>query len=132
MEQVEFNCASEVGEDIGVYRVSDVEGVNEDMIVVVCYMTVEGVNAGENKTKYEILGELMMLFSNDRVMILGDMNGHTGILDEAINNNGNLLMEFAENYDLEILNHTISQGRVTWKERLSESAIDYVIVNHRR
>merc|ERR1719154_339858 len=57
------------------------------------------------------------------------MNGHTGILGEKVNRNGDKLLNFAEISNLEILNHTIGEGKVTWKGRCFESAIDYILVN---
>ena len=57
------------------------------------------------------------------------MNAHTGILWENINLNGLKLLNFAENYSLEILNHTLGRGRVTWSFREHESVINYILVN---
>ena len=78
-----------------------------------------------------MIRELVQAFKNDKVVVAGDMNGHTGLLDESVNHNGKLLIDFAEEENMEILNHTIGQGRVTWKGRLFESAIDYLLVNEK-
>lgn len=64
-------------------------------------------------------------------MVMGDMNAHIGMLGERINQNGEMLNEFVYDMDLENLNETIGDGRVTWSARGQESAIDYVLVNGR-
>ena len=60
---------------------------------------------------------------------MGDMNGHTGILGEKVDKNGDRLLNFVETSNLEILNRTIGERKVTWKGRCFESAIDYILVN---
>ena len=98
----------------------------EGMIIIVCYMTVAGRGAGIiNGRKYEIMQKIVRDHENESVMVMGDMNAHIGILGEEVNENGRLLLDFAENCQLEILNNTIAEGRVTWAERGRESAIDY-------
>ena len=62
---------------------------------------------------------------------MGDFEGHTGILDKKVNKNGDKLLNFSENSEMEILNHAIGEGKVTWKGRFFESAIDYILVNQR-
>ena len=58
------------------------------------------------------------------------MNGHTGILGERINSNGQKLLDFADENSFEILNHTLSESKgVTWFNDKYESAIDYILVN---
>ena len=89
------------------------------MIIVITYMTVEG----ENKAKYRVIGDVLEIFKNEKVLIMGDMNGHTGILGEAQNSNGKLLLEFAEEKELEILNHTIGQGSITWHDIRSDQML---------
>ena len=59
---------------------------------------------------------------------MGDMNGHTGILGEKVDKNGDRLLNFVETSNLEILNRTIGERKVTWKGRCFESAIDYILV----
>ncbi|XP_050718462.1 uncharacterized protein LOC126999703 [Eriocheir sinensis] len=67
----------------------------------------------------------------ERVIVMGDMNAHTGMLGERINRNGEMLAEFVSEMNLENLNETLAEGRVTWSARNQESAIDYVLVNGR-
>ena len=100
-------------------------------MVIVCYMTVEGVEARmENERKYRIIERLVQEHKNERVIVMGDMNGHISILGE-VNRNGQLLLDFAEVNELEILNATVAEGKVTWSDRQSESVIDYMVVNDR-
>ena len=93
-------------------------------------MTVQGLDAKlENKRKYNIIKSIIDNNKEDRIIILGDMNGHTGILGEPVNANGQKLLDFCDEYELEILNHTIMDGKVTWRSKEYESAIDYAVVN---
>ena len=63
-------------------------------------------------------------------IVIGDMNGHIGLLGTVENGNGELLREKCETMKLEILNETIADGGVTWQRREQQSAIiDYVLVN---
>jgi hypothetical protein len=129
----------EVGED-GVSE--DIIGVRvefsrrgkrkEKLFIFVCYMTTEGGNArNENNGKYNILKREIEKISEERVIVMGDMNGHIGMLGEEVNGNGERLLSFAEEMNLEILNQTISEGRVTWSVKERQSAIDYILVNER-
>ena len=129
IEQIDINKEEIEGEDIAVFKSHGLKGKEGDFILIVCYMTVEGPNAIENNAKYKILQDLVRNFQSERVIVVGDMNGHTGILGERSNGNGNRLLDFAEVTDLEILNHTIAEGRVTWSNGNIESAIDYILVN---
>ena len=123
----------EMSEDLFAVRLSfKSRRKSESILIVVCYMTVQGRDAREeNERKYELLNELMRKYNKEQVIVMGDMNGHIGILGEPMNENGERLLNFAERNDLEILNVTIAEGRVTWSRRQSESAIDYIMVNER-
>ena len=86
---------------------------------------LEGENANrENGCKYKILKTLTDKFVSNDVIIMGDMNGHIGILNEQINANGEKLLRFMDETDLENLNVTMAEGKVTWKSKEHESAID--------
>ena len=54
-------------------------------------------------------------YEKEKIVIMGDMNGHTGILWERVNKNGDKLSQFADINGLEILNHTMGEGKVAWK-----------------
>ena len=124
--------SSAMSEDILVLRVECVgkHDRHESFVVAVVYMTVEGERAvRENGMKYDVLRRLVRRFAGEKVMIMGDMNAHLGMLGERINRNGEMLAEFIDEMSLENLNETVAEGRVTWNARNQESAIDYVLVN---
>ena len=50
----------------------------------------------ENKIKYAIVIDFMRLHVNDKVIVVGDMNAHIGILGERMNVNGAMLRETCE------------------------------------
>ena len=67
-------------EDIMIVKL-EIESKKKCLIVIVCYMTVEGEHAREeNETKYNSLKKWVEKFGNEEVLIMGDMNGHVGIL----------------------------------------------------
>ena len=127
------NCS--MSEDILAVRLerrSDNGNKCESMHICVCYMTVEGPNArDENRRKYEILKNFVNEYGNEEIIIMGDMNGHIGVLGERMNGNRELLREFCDETQFEILNETVAEGRVTWQRREVQSAIDYVLTNAR-
>ena len=90
-------------------------------------MSVEGaVGRDKNQRKYEILKKFVDEYRNERIIVVGDINGHVRILGEEVNRNGMLLHDACNNMLLEMLNETIAEGRVTWQGREHRSAIDYV------
>ena len=124
------NC--EMSEDILAMKLECLgnKSKKEAVFVCVCYVTVEGVlGKEENQKKYELLRNFMDKYGHERIIIMGDMNAHIGVLGESQNNNGDLLREACESMSLEILNETIAEGRVTWNGRECKSAIDYVLTN---
>ncbi|XP_063861825.1 uncharacterized protein LOC135101590 [Scylla paramamosain] len=125
-------CTS--SEDVLAVRVEcmDGHGRPEKVVLVVAYMTVMGERAErENRRKYDILKKVVREHGEERVLIMGDMNAHVGILGEQVNRNGKMLGEFVDELELENLNVTLAEGRVTWSAREQESAIDYMLVNGR-
>ena len=132
IEEINSISKDDVGEDIIAYNCeyTDTSKKNNSFILLICYMTVQGPNAEENKKKYIIVKEIVQKFREKKVIVMGDMNAHTGILGEPINRNGQKLLDFAEDCQLEILNHTIAEGKITWKAREFQSAIDYCLVNN--
>ena len=53
------------------------------------------------------------------------------ILTSQVTGNGEMMVEFVSEMNLENLNETLAEGRVTWNARNQESAIDYMLVNGR-
>ena len=106
----------------------------EKHIIIICYMNIEGnlENLQENVEKYINLNNLYNKYQNEKVMIMGDFNGHIGILNERISRNGELLINFASENNLEITNLTKAIGKITWERKGNidqKSAIDYIMVN---
>ena len=84
------------------------------------------------KEQRENTGKSILEHVGERVIVMGDMNAHIGVLGEQMNRNGAMLVEFTGEMDLENLNETLTEGCVTWSARkLKESAIDYMLVNGR-
>ena len=69
--------------------------------------------------------------SNDAVIILGDFNGHTGLLGtQKIDNMGRVIMDWIADYNLVLMNCDMKcEGTYTWSQREQKSVIDYVMVN---
>ena len=102
----------------------------ETLFMCVCYMTVESQEGKvENKRKHEVVKQFVRKYCNEKVLIVGDMNAHIGLLGEHMNFNGSLLRETCEGENLEILNETIAEGKITWCRGEQQSAVDYALVN---
>ena len=128
MEEIESG-KNVMDEDIMIVKL-EFKDRKKCLIVIVCYMTVEGENARvENEIKYNSLKRLIGKFDDEEVLIMGDMNGHIGILSERVNANGERLLKFMDEADVENLNVTMADGKVTWRARENESAIDFVLAN---
>ena len=81
------------------------------LVMVVCYMTTADPDADQdNRRKYEILKKVKRENEHVRILIVGDMIGHIGLLGEEVNENEQLLIEV--DMRLENLNVTIRDGRV--------------------
>ena len=83
----------------------------------------------ENKRKYKEIKKIINIHKNKEILIMGDMNGHIGKLGEKIDKNGDSLINFAKENDLEIGNITKAAGKITWRRigRKEKSAIDYIL-----
>lgn len=65
----------------------------------------------------------------EEVVVMGDMNEHTGMLCEHMNQNEDMFVEFACEVNLENLHEPLVEGRVTWRARDQASAIGDMLVN---
>ena len=105
------------------------------MIIIIVYMTTGDSNMviEENRKKYNEIRKFIQQHRETETIIMGDMNGHIGILGEKINENGKLLLTFTEENDLEIGNLTKAIGKVTWQRKggTERSAIDYLLFNNK-
>ncbi|KAG0715447.1 hypothetical protein GWK47_011916 [Chionoecetes opilio] len=97
--------------------------------VTVVYMGVEGRgNQEDNRKLFEAMLEIKEKVGRDKWVIMGDMNGHIGLMEERVNRNGELLLDFSEKSGCRIKNWE-SENPTTWRDRNNESAIDYILVN---
>ena len=129
VEEIEVGKC-DMSEDIMSVRVEWREkNQKHSVVLVVCYMTVEGPMAGENDRKYELISELTSRFAQEGIIIMGDMNGHVGVLDEDVNGNGQRLLDFAEAERFEILNMTIGHEQATLSQNGRGYVVDYALVN---
>ena len=55
----------------------------------------------KNERKYRIVRRIVEPSKGESMIVIGDMNGHIGILSEEVNGNGQLLLDFAEVNELE-------------------------------
>ena len=122
---------SEEQEDIIAVRVENDNWKEKDMWLIICYMGVEKgrIEREDNERRYNIMSRIIRE-CREEVIVMGDMNGHIGLLGEKINNNGELLLDFCEENELEILNFTRVEWKPTWRGNDGKkSAIDYVLAN---
>ena len=69
--------------------------------------------------------------ANGAGLVLGDFNGHTGVLGyQRQNENGQIVMNLMSNYGLTLLNlDEACQGTYTWTRNEQKSVIDFVMAN---
>ncbi|KAF2355926.1 hypothetical protein FHG87_013313 [Trinorchestia longiramus] len=95
LEEICFGNELE-SEDILVMICEKVQA-NKCIILVVCSMTTMAPLAQEeNVKKYTILERVVQEFSRFSVIVMGDMNGHVGVLGEKVNENGHKLISVKE------------------------------------
>ena len=92
-------------------------------------MTVEGERARRENSMKNFKEDCKRTCRREREMVMGDVNAHLGILSEPMSRNSEMLAEFMDEMNLENLNETLAEGRVTWSAKNQESAIDFVLVN---
>ena len=63
------------------------------------------------------------------VVILFGNSLNLVMVSERMNLNGEMLVKFRDELNLENLNKTVAEGPVTWSASNQESATDYVLVN---
>lgn len=86
-----------------------------DWWVTVVYMGVEGrTNYEDNSQLYEALMSLKERVGQNRWIILGDLNGHIGLMEETVNRNGQLILDFAGDSEMKIKNWEL-ENPVTWE-----------------
>ncbi|KAK7065886.1 hypothetical protein SK128_009160 [Halocaridina rubra] len=85
-----------------------------------------------NEKIMKILEEGMESLQNkQRVILLGDFNGHLGYLGpQKINKNGRNVIHFIEKWNMSLLNGDLNcEGEITRRQENTESTINFVLVN---
>ena len=66
------------GEDFVIYKCQEIKGNKYgkvgELLIIVCYMTVEGLNVEEKDKKYQVLQSLVSIYEKEKIVIMGDMN----------------------------------------------------------
>ncbi len=100
------------------------------------YMSVERTQHDKIRNKAiqkEILKKIQENQDTEKeaLILLGDMNGHTGLLGEqSLDNNGKFILQLITEANLILLNDDRCTGMYTWSQEPRKSVIDYVLVNN--
>ena len=115
----------------------DVEGRvgKEDIRLILVYMAA-GSTAQAKVRNDKIREEIEQKIINntkENLMVLGDMNGHIGILGEQEEDrNGRMILNWVNDFNLVMLNmDERCKGKYTWCANDRKSVIDYMLVNGR-
>ena len=101
----------------------------EEWWVTVVYMGVEGrENYDNNRKLYDLMIEIKKEVGDRKWIIMGDLNGHTGLNSDRVNGNGKMILDFVEQTRMKMKNWEL-EDPITWRDRGAESAIDYIIIN---
>ena len=114
-------------------------GGNPEATVIVHYVPCEGADNAEEHYQH-LTDAVHTVPKHNMILIVGDCNAHTGSEDalfsfhETTNNNGKLLLEFAEENNLMITNTRFQKKRGKLWTYISDmnglkSQIDYILVN---
>lgn len=105
------------------------DGNGQQISFVIVYFSVNDRERNEKMKK-----DIERIIENNegsKLVILGDFNGHVGFKGyQVINENGKLIIEWMEKYNLIMLNDDFNcQGEITWKRNEQESVIDFVLIS---
>ena len=97
--------------------------------ITVVYMGVEGAENREgNRKKYKALTEIKEKVGEGKWIIMGDFNGHVGLKNEAVNVNGEMLLDCCDKMNM-IIKNWEAENLTTWRGNGVETVIDYILVN---
>lgn len=98
--------------------------------ITIVYNKPEGRNIDKRKKFYKELKRIGGIMKDKKAewIIMGDFNAHIGILGEQVRSNGDMLLDWVIEYDLNIKNLDIEPIE-TWRQGLTRSTIDYIIMN---
>ncbi|KAH7985355.1 hypothetical protein HPB49_026464 [Dermacentor silvarum] len=122
---VDGDCADHL------WAIGDVLG--RPTAICVLYLSVDNKQRIANGQLAEcIRADARTLAAGKQCIIVGDFNGHLNELDGFTDSNGQLLLQMAEDLQLEIANLGSScDGQVTWCACGSCTSIDYALVSPR-
>ena len=98
-------------------------------ILLVIYAATNDVS--RNDVLYKEIFSFMMKYEDEKMLIIGDFNGHIGLLGkQKIDKNGRRVLDLADRFNLSILNlDDKCVGDITWSQRGMESVIDFALIN---
>ena len=121
--------------------VKEIKNVNPDILVAkviigdtVFFMITVYVSTNDDMRNINIYNQLTKLldtYQNEKLLIQGDFNGHTGIIGkQKLNKNGKKVLNLLEMFNLSMLNlDDRCVGEITWEQGNNNSVIDFVLVN---
>ena len=123
----------ESNKDILVIK-GEIGGINVKIIMTYLATESRPINLSKErnqkiKEKLEIL--LNKINEDDNLILMGDFNGHIGIIGkQKENENGRILKDLANKYNLVITNlEENCEGINTWRRNDQTSTIDYILIN---
>lgn len=98
-------------------------------VLILIYMDVKDQKRNDKIRKD--IGDVIQKFENNKMIILGDFNGHLGFIgDQRLDLNGKFVLNLMEKENMILLNNDEKcDGKYTREENNSKSAIDFVLVN---
>lgn len=106
------------------------EIVNKQIHIILVYFSVN--DKERNKNLREEIEKHIEELKDNLLIVMGDFNGHVGFLGkQEINKNGELIIDWMENYDLILLNNDSDcTGEYTWSRDQQKSVIGYVLISN--
>lgn len=99
------------------------------LYMTVVYMEVEKKNKTRNKRIIAELGHIGRTMEGKKWLVMGDFNAHVGLMDEVINENGALVLDWIVEKDL-YLKSLEAEGKETWRQGQRKTVIDLIVVNN--
>ena len=105
-----------------------------DLRIIVVYFSVQN-NQKDKENNLDMKKEIEKKIeeaSEQAVIVIGDFNGHIGILGpQKVNNNGQIVLDLITDQNLILLNADENcSGEYTWQSKEHKSVIDFVLVNN--
>ena len=100
--------------------------------IILVYFDVKD-KTRNGKIRQRLINRLSHVQPHDKIVLLGDFNGHLGFIGpQDLNCNGRLILELMERFNLVLLNGDDKcKGTITRSQREENSAIDFILVNER-